>query len=157
MSTSVTKLNRSSGETFNMHIDWNVNYCILQFNLIFSAFQEILKCKGCNSDIRFIKYDQLRSCSDLLAGEFGEGYSSTTPLACHGALFLYVLTLSRATLGRRAVGIRVRQARPSSVPVTPPYPSRAQQLQLPIHDRQVVVADFSSRAARETELTGQYI
>ena len=90
-----------------------------------------------------------------MAGGFREGYSLTTPLACLGAPFLYVLTLSRATPGRRVVGIGVRQAKPSSVPVTPPYPSGAQQLQLPIHDRQVVVADFSSRAARETELTGQ--
>ena len=34
---------------------------------------------------------------------------------------------------------------------------RTKQLQLPIYGRQVVVAEFSSRAARESKLTGQYI
>ena len=57
-STSAVKVKRSRDETFDVHIDSNVHYCILQFNLIFSALQEILKCKACNSDIRFIKYDQ---------------------------------------------------------------------------------------------------
>ena len=44
--------------------------------------------------------EELRSGSDILAGEFREGYSPTTPLACLGALFLYVPTLS---LGLRLV------------------------------------------------------
>ena len=60
----------------------------------------IINCSIC-------KYVLLKSFSDLLAGKFREGYSSTTALTCLGAPFLYVLALSRATPSRRAVEIGV--------------------------------------------------
>ena len=45
------------------------------------------------------------SGSDILAGEFRERYSPTKPLACLGAPFLYVLTLSLRLVVARWVRI----------------------------------------------------
>ncbi|KAL7290794.1 hypothetical protein TKK_0015538 [Trichogramma kaykai] len=50
-SSSAKKL--SSNREFDVKVDETFSYCILAFNLVFSALAELLKCKICNSDVKF--------------------------------------------------------------------------------------------------------
>lgn len=55
-STSAEKLKESKDLCVNT--DPSMNYCILQFTLVFTALQQILKCKNCDTDVKFYKRDE---------------------------------------------------------------------------------------------------
>ncbi|CAK9801113.1 hypothetical protein ANTPLA_LOCUS2692 [Anthophora plagiata] len=57
-STSAEKLKTSRDDSFDVCCDDSVSYCFIQFFLVFSALQNIVKCKQCNSSIKFFKYGQ---------------------------------------------------------------------------------------------------
>ncbi|GAB1860682.1 Mutator-like transposase domain-containing protein [Camponotus japonicus] len=57
-STSAEKLKSSKDDSFDVCCDDSVSYCFIQFFLVFSTLQNIVKCKQCNSDIKFSKYGQ---------------------------------------------------------------------------------------------------
>lgn len=57
-STSAQKLKKSKDDSFDVSCDDSVSYCFIQFFFVFSALQSIVKCKQCNSDIKFTKYGQ---------------------------------------------------------------------------------------------------
>ena len=72
-SSSAKKLKAS--DDFGVNVDPNLNYCIIQFNLVFSALQQVLQCKECNGAVRFSKRDVrglgfqlcvLCSCNEML-------------------------------------------------------------------------------------------
>lgn len=53
-STSAAKIARKSPE-FEVKIDQTFSYVFIEFFLVFGALQQILKCKKCDSDIKFYK------------------------------------------------------------------------------------------------------
>jgi len=55
-STSSNKLRRSHDDSFNVGTSDSASYCFIQFALVFSSLQTIVKCKQCDSDITFSKY-----------------------------------------------------------------------------------------------------
>jgi len=57
VSISTAKLQRNR-DIFDVAIDTTVNYCFMQFNLVFPSLQELITCKDCSSDIEFVKYGQ---------------------------------------------------------------------------------------------------
>jgi len=57
-STSAKKLKDSGDKSFDVHYDQSMSYCIIQFALVFSNLQTILKCKQCNEDVTFTQYAQ---------------------------------------------------------------------------------------------------
>lgn len=53
-STSAAKILKKSPE-FEVRIDQTFSYVILEFFLVFGALQGLLKCKKCDSDVKFFK------------------------------------------------------------------------------------------------------
>lgn len=57
-STSANKLRRSQDDSFSVSESDSATYCFIQFALVFSSLQTIVKCQQCNSDITFSRYGQ---------------------------------------------------------------------------------------------------
>lgn len=53
-STSAAKIAKKSPD-FEVKIDQTVSYVLIEFCLVFGALQQLLKCKKCNSDVKFYK------------------------------------------------------------------------------------------------------
>lgn len=57
-STSANKLRGSQDDSFFVSESDSATYCFIQFGLVFSSLQAIVKCRECDSDITFLKYGQ---------------------------------------------------------------------------------------------------
>ncbi|KOC60078.1 hypothetical protein WH47_09449, partial [Habropoda laboriosa] len=110
-STSAAKLQKSGDRGFDVHSDPTMNYCIVQFALVFfCSLQIMLNCKQCNNDVVFTKYGQRGLqfklgvkclCEERYVNSYpmiGTGYEIVkdlviTRLAMHAPTLLYRLAL----------------------------------------------------------------
>lgn len=84
-SASAQKLKKSKNTTFDVPVDQTAGYSIIQFFMVFTALQQILKCKVCDKDVSFSKYGQRGlGFKILVTCDCGEKYIDSCPLISTG-------------------------------------------------------------------------
>ncbi|KAL7304304.1 hypothetical protein TKK_0003104 [Trichogramma kaykai] len=105
-SSSAKKL--SSNREFDVKVDETFSYCILTFNLVFSALAELLKCKICNSDVKFTQTNAMKLTDGLSVTEIAVQISLATFNEGRITL-LKMMKIMGCTIGRYAYDYALRK------------------------------------------------